>query len=311
MNWSLLPTLIVFTAVALSVGAVYLLLSWLANALGRLLRRFRPVRPVSCRPGEVVHQALKMTGRRWDQLRTAALLFCVSLALLVGFGRTGWWPELSVGIYIAIGLVLLLLIGFGATVMVQLVRYRVRLSKLLNTHIEVAQRLTEAQLRGNRVYHAVPLGGGIIDNVVVGSNGVYTINLVTPPAKDCESVNYRRNGLVFLPGALRNDMRPYREAIVALTGELSRCIGNPVVVQPVVVVADCRIGEAPEDSPLLVTMECCTTFIGWKNNNAFLMDHDIEKINDWLSRQVLEHQTRSGRQLADCLDGDVIRPALV
>ena len=310
MDWSLFPTLIAFTTVSLSVGVAYLLLSWLAYTLGGLLRRFRPVRPVSCRPGEVVHQALKVTGRRWDQFRTAALLFCVSLALLLGFGRTGWWPEPSVGVYIAIGLTLLFVIGFGAAVMLQLVRYRVRLSKLLDAHIEVAQRLTEAQLRGNRVYHAVPIGSGIIDNVVVGSNGVYTINLVTPPAQDCESVNYRRNGLVFLPGALRNDLRPYREAIVALTRELSRCVSNPVVVQPVVVIADCRIDEAPEDGPLLVTMESCTAFVGWKNKSAFLMDDDIEKINDWLSRQVLAHQPRSGRQLADCLAGQVSRPAL-
>jgi len=57
-------------------------------------------------------------------------------------------------------------------------------------------------------------------------------------------------------------------------------------------------------------MESCTAFVGWKNKNAFLMDDDIEKINDWLSRQVLEHQPRSGRQLADCLDGQVNRPAL-
>jgi hypothetical protein len=310
MDWSLFPALIAFTTVSLAVGAAYLLLSWLANMLGGLLRRFRPARPVSCRPGEVVHQALKVTGRRWDQFRTAALLFCVSLAILLGFGRTGWWPDTSVGVYIAIGLVLLFLLGLGVVVMVQLARYRVRLSKLLDTHIEVAQRLTEAQLRGNRVYHAVPIGGGIIDNVVVGSNGVYTVSLVTPPAQDCESVSYKRHGLVFLPGALRNDLRQYREAIVTLTRGLSKCVGTPVVVQPVVIVSDCRIEEASEDGPLLVTMESCTSFIGWKNKNAFLMEDEIEKINDWLSRCVLEHQPRSLRQIADCLDGQVNRPAL-
>jgi len=303
MDWSYFLALTAFTAVAFVVGASYLLLSRLVNLIVNLLRRFRRSRPVSCRPGEVVHQALKITGRRWDQYRTAALLFCVSLALLLGFGRFGWWPDLSVGVYVAIGVVLVFMLGLGAVRMLKLMRLRFRLSHLLDAHIEVAQRLTEAQLRGNRVYHAVPIDGGIIDNVVVGSNGVYTVSLVTPPVQGCESVSFRRHGLVFQPGALRHDLRQYREAIVALTRALSEYAGAPVIVQPVVVVSDCRIDEVPEDGPLLVSMESCTSFIGWKDPRAFLMEDEIAKINNWLSRQSLERQSRSLRQMVNGLNG--------
>ena len=310
MDWSLLPALIAFTAVALVIGMSYLLLSRLVDAMGRLLQRFRRSRPVSCRPGEVVHQALKITGRRWDQYRTAALLFCVSLTLLVGFGRHGWWPEQSVGIYAVIGAALLFMLAFSSIRMIQLVRYRIRLSHLLDTHIEVAQRLTEAQLRGNRVYHAVPIGGGIIDNVVVGSNGVYTISLVTPPLQACESVSFIRRGLLFQPGAIRHDLHQYRKSITALTRELSECISGSAIVQPVVIVPDCLIEESQEQGPLLVSMESCMSFVGWKDQQAFLMEDDIVLINDWLSRQVLEHQPRSMRQMADCLHGQVERPVL-
>jgi hypothetical protein len=310
MGWSLLPALIVFTAVAFAVGASYLFLSWVANMMVGVLRRFRRSRPVSCRPGEVVHQALKITGRRWDQYRTAALLFCVSLALLLGFGQDGWWGDLSAGTCAVIGAVLLGMLGFGIVRMLQLMRFRVRLSCLLDAHIEVAKRLTEAQLRGNRVYHAVPIGGDIVDNIVVGSNGVYTVSLVMPPAQDCESVSFRRRGLVFQPGAVRYNLHQYRQTIVALTRALSERVSETVVVQPVIVVSDCRIEESQEDGPLLVSMESCTSFVGWKDQRAFLMEDDIATINDWLSRQVLEHQPRSLRQMANCLHGQVDRPTL-
>lgn len=309
MDWSFLPALTAFTAVALAVGTSYLLLSWLANAMGTWLRRFRRARPVSCRPGEVVHQALKITGQRWDQYRTATLLFSVSLILLLIFGRHGWWADWPAGVYAFIGFVLVLVLSLGMTRLVQLMRYRGRLSRLLDAHIEVAQRLTEAQLRGNRVYHAVPIGGGIIDNVVVGSNGVYTVSLVTPPEKNFESVSFRRGGLIFQPGAVRHDLRQYGQTIVALTRALSECVGEPVVVQPVIIAADCRIEEAQEDGPLLVSMESCMSFVGWKDQRAFLMADDIAKINDWLSCQSLEHQPRSLRQMAKCLHGQFDKPA--
>ena len=311
MDWSIFLALIAFTAVAFSVAASYLLLSRLADVIGSLLLRFRRSRSVSCRPGEVVHQALKITGRRWDQYRTAALLFCVSLALLLGFGRYGWWPDQSIGVYVIVGAALFLMLGFNMVRMFQLMRYRVRLSRLLDTHIKVAQRLTEAQLRGNRVYHAVPIGDDIIDNVVVGSNGVYTVSLVTSPAQNCESVSFRRGGLVFQPGAVRHDLRQYGKTIIALTRALSEHTSEPVVVQPVVIVPDCRIEEAQEDGPLLVSMESCTSFIGWKDQRAFLMEDDIASINDWLTRQVLEQKPRSLRQMASCLNGQIERPALV
>jgi len=51
MDWSILFALIAFTTVAFSVAAAYLLLSRLADVIGNLLLRFRPSRPVSCRPG--------------------------------------------------------------------------------------------------------------------------------------------------------------------------------------------------------------------------------------------------------------------
>ena len=311
MDLSLLPALTAFTSLAFAVAVTYLLLAGFTNIGGNLFRRFRPARPVSCRPGEVVHHALKITGSQWDQYRTAALLFCVSLFLLLAFGRRGWWPDLSGGIYATIGFVLAMVLSYGTVKSINLVRYRARLSRLLDAHIEVARRLTEAQRRGNRVYHAVPIGDGIIDNVVVGSNGIYTVSLIMPPWAGVESVQYRRRGLVFQPGAIRHDLRRYGRSIAGLTQALSECVGETAFVQAVIVVPDSRIEEAQEDGPLLVSMESCTSFVGWRDQRAFLMDDEVESINRWLDRHALEAPHGSMRAVIGYLDRRVTRPALV
>lgn len=309
LDLSVFPALIVFSAVALVVAAAYLVLTWLSGLLARLAKIFRCSPPVSCRPGEVVHQALKITGRRWDRYRTAALLFCVSLALLLSFGRTGWWPDLAPALWAGAGAVVCLFVAVATWLMLRLSGYRRRLKWLLDAHIEIAQRLQEAQLRGNRIYHAVPVGDAVIDHIVVGSQGVYTINLVYPPLKSCTSVEFKRNGLLFMPGAHRNDLVSYRKALVALAKELTNCAGAQVTVQPVVIIPGCRIEETPEDGPLLVSMESCTAFVGWKNREAFLMEDEVARIDEWLSRQTHGQQSRPLRKLAAALRAELKRPA--
>ncbi len=258
-----------------------------------------------------MHQALKITGRRWGQYRTAALLFVITLAILQGLGRRGWWADLSTAWFAAIAVVLAALIIFGLAKMLQLYRYRVRLARLLDQHLAVAQQLIEAQLRGNRVYHSVPVGDAIIDNVVVGSNGVYTVQLIPRPDRDSESVSVKEGALSFRPTHVRRDLRAYREALVALTKLLSQCAGEKVKLQPVVVVPGCKIETATVDTPLLVRVETCTSFIGWKDPEAFLMSDDIEAINRWLSTQGVDLRPRSLRAMTASLDAQIERPALI
>ncbi len=311
MELSSLPSYIFFIAVALTVSVSYLALAAVVVATQGLVGRFRRARPVSRRPGEIVHQALKITGRRWDEYRTAALLFVTSILLLLMFGRYDWWADMSVSLYAAIAAAQLFILCFGLVKMVQLARYRIRLATLLDTHSAVAQRLVEAQLRGNRVYHSVPIGQTIIDNLIVGSNGVYTVQLFPPPDNRCESVLAHATGLTFQPGDFDCDLRKHKHQTTLLTRALSQAVGSPITVLPVIVVPGCTIEPTSMERPLLVSMESCTAFIGWKEPDAFLMDDDIEEINRWLSTREGEKPPRSLQALTGALDPQIERPALV
>ncbi|MBT8442712.1 MAG: hypothetical protein KJO76_10030 [Gammaproteobacteria bacterium] len=311
MDLSFLPAYTVFTSIALSVAIVYLLLCWAVVLGNGVLRRFRPTRPASCRPGEVIHQALKITGRRLDQFRNAALLFGVAMLMLTLFGRLDWWPEAPLWGFGLIAFAATALQGFGVAKIVQLTRYRMRLSKLLEKHVAMAQRLAEAQLRGNRVYHSVPVGDAIIDNVIVGPNGVYSLHLFPPPVDDCESVALFNTDLLFQPNDVRYDLSQYRKNIGALVKALKDGIGSKVVVLPVIAIPDCLIEPSEENLPMVVSLESCTSFVGWKEPKAFLMNDELEAINRWLAKQSLETQSDSMRDVATLLDSQVPRPALV
>ena len=78
-----------FAFIALGVAAGYLGAVWIITLAARTVVRLRGVKPASSRPGELVHQALRVSGRLWEHYRTAALLFGVSFLLLVNFGRQG------------------------------------------------------------------------------------------------------------------------------------------------------------------------------------------------------------------------------
>ena len=83
------------------------------------------------------------------------------------------------------------------------------------------------------------------------------------------------------------------------------------MVLPVIVVPGCTIEPTSPERPLLVSMESCTAFIGWKNPDAFLMEEDIVEINRWLSTLESAKPSRSLHALTEILDGQIDRPRFV
>jgi hypothetical protein len=275
-----------FAAISVAVAAGYLAAVRLVMGLAKLAGRFRDPRPAGSRPGEMVHQALKVSGRALDHYRTAGLLFGVSLLLLANFGRSGLWPPQSNLINGLMLAGLLVPVGFGGVRIFHLVRYRIQWGRLLELHRQMARRLVEVQLRGNRVFPSVQAGDGVIDNVVVGPNGVYSIQLITPPA-GAESVRLERGSLVFQPGDRRVSLQVFNRHVAALGRRLGEAAGSTVPVLPVLVVPDCRIETGDEGGPMLVSLQACAAFISWQHDDFFLHDDDVARLSGWLGQQAL------------------------
>lgn len=310
MDASLLQACNEFAAIALGVALAYLLLIGLALKLAHVFRRFARKHRPGTRPGEDVHQALKLTGRLWDHCRTAALLFLVSFLLLLNFGRYGWWVPLSLASNILIACVLAAPLIFALLKFIQLCRYRNRLGRLLEKHNAVAEQLVGAQVRGNRVFHSVRLGDAVLDHVIVGRNGVYTVQLFLPPS-GAEIVTLAQGSLLYQPGASRTALHQYSKAVRLLREALAAEINSSITVLPVIVVPDCMIEHSDQRSPMLVSLRTCMSLVGWHDKSAYLMDEDIAVISAWLTSQSLTPRVNRMREAVAVLDRQVGWPNLV
>ncbi len=299
-----------FAVISLAVAAAYLGAIWLIMLSGRLIVRFRPSPPASCRPGEMVHQALKVSGRLWDHYRTAALLFGVSFLLLVNFGRDGLVGPQPTWLNAVVLAGVLAALGFGALKTIQLSRYRSRLNGLLDMHMQMAQRMVEAQLRGNRVFPSVRINDEVIDNVVVGENGVYLVQLIPAPA-GVETARFERGSIIFDPCGTRVSLQQFNNTMLRLGKILGEQIGSEVKVMPVAVVPECRIVTGAEDGPMLVSLQACAAFVGWRQEAYFLHEDDIIKLSGWLGKQALEDPPRTLSEVRTSLQRQIGWPALV
>jgi hypothetical protein len=301
------PLIAVWGALATAVALTYLLLSGAAAGAVRLLDRHR--RPVS-RPGENIRHALKLTNGRLHRHGTAMLLAGVSFMLLAGFGDRDWWPELSLRVWVVCILGLLVPQVYGVIKFVQLAAYRRRLVQLLRLHEGLAARLAEAQRRGYRVHYAVSVAGACIDAVATGPNGIYALHIVAPP-RGSHAAQLRSDGLQFQPGEQLRSVGLTARTVADLQREIGTATGVRALVQPVLVVPGCRINRGDDTSTLVVNLEACVSFVGWRNPDAFLMDDELRRIDEWLAQQTVLRDRAARSAAAESLGEVIRRPALI
>jgi hypothetical protein len=295
--------------VATAVALAYLLFAAPAVGVARWLH-YRGQRATVSRPGEAVRRALEQTNGRLQRHGTAILLFVVSLSLLLLLGDRAWWPTFSSRVWVVLLLGQLVPQVYGMVKLVQLLAYRRRLIRLLRLHEALAARLAEAQMRGYRMRYAVPSGQAVIDAVATAPNGVYAMHIVVPPA-GANAAQLRSDGLHFHPGGQVYAVKPAFDAMAVLQREIAAATGVRSLVQPVLVVPDCRVNRGDDDSALVVKLESCVSFVGWRNPDAFLMEDELARVDAWLADQTIERD-RAARDAAEITLGNAVRrPALV
>jgi hypothetical protein len=299
-----------FAFISLAVAVGYLGAAWLTRQVVHLFERYRRPKATITRPGEMVHQAMKVSGRLWDYFRTAVLLFCISFLLLVNFGRYDLLPPNSNVINMVLFGVLMAVLGFAALKIIQLARYRMRLTNLLDMHNQMARRLVEVQLRGSRVFPSVDVEHQVIDNVVVGSNGIYAAQLIVSPP-GAVSVKYERGAMLFQPCGTRISIAKFTQAYRDLSSVLQREVGTQVPLLPVVVIPECRIDSGEGNGPMVVSLQACASFTSWQDKEFFMHNEDLAKISVWLGKQYMAEPPRTMQAVVTSLEMHINWPVLL
>lgn len=151
------------------------------------------------------------------------------------------------------------------------------------------QRLTSNQ---NRVFHDVPCAAGIIDNVIVGLHGTYTVCVVAKrPGKD-NRVRLSGGQLAFAPGKDVMSVADCGKRAEQLARELRKLLGHEVRVRPVIAVPGWEIDAQASDEYLVVNERNLGMLRGWKDQKDYLMNEDVEQIQKMLTERCTRYKPR-------------------
>ncbi len=175
-------------------------------------------------------------------------------------------------------------------------RMRTRLAFWRDASMAVGHALQRTTSKGNRVFHNVKVGSQIIDNVVVGTNGVYAVNVFAREKVKQEesSVRLKKSYLVFGRVKVSQPVSKAVKSTTQLSRELSELIGHPVKVRSVIALPGWQIGSSATGEHLLVNEKTVVMLTGWTDTEAFLMSEDVDVILDYLAKKCCNgaHPTR-------------------
>lgn len=303
-------SLATFGAIAMTLALCWLLAAAAASGLSGVVSRRRSMQSGLRRAPAafIVRERESIDGRVW-RLANASLVFATTGGLLVGFGADDIAPVLPAWHLWSVAAMVAGAAGYSVVSLVRLVRYRRRLCALIAANAAIAERLEDVQVRGHRVFCAVPVTNHVIDYVVVGSNGVFAVQVVMARRPGATAVRLARGVLHFMPAHGQLRLAPVTEAIAGLARELGRAVGRPVKIVPMLVAPGCRIGSQDDSRYLISDDKNCVALVGWKDTAAYLMDDEIARMSEWLGarcRQQADWTRRPwGRPPHVCLARDL------
>jgi hypothetical protein len=149
------------------------------------------------------------------------------------------------------------------------------------------------KIRGNltRVFHDVPCGGEVIDDVLVGLHGVYAVYVLARRPGKRNAVRLRGDRLAFAPGRHVVSVAPYVARSERLSAQLAKVLKHPVRVRTVIAVPGWEIEEQAGHDCLMVNEQNLVMIRGWKDRQDYLLNEDVEALHELLAGRCV----RAGR----------------
>jgi hypothetical protein len=144
------------------------------------------------------------------------------------------------------------------------------------------QKLTD---NSNRVFHDVPCGSEIIDNVIVGLHGVYAVHVVARRAGKNNRVRLEGDILTFAAGNHSQSLAQFDQRTKQLAREFRKILNHDVTVRCVVAVPGWEIESQASENQLIVNERNLAMLRGWKDQNDYLMNEEVEKLQELLTER--------------------------
>ena len=228
---------------------------------------------------------MERLGREQSHYLIAALVFAVIFVTTYLLPPQGMFEDLPHWQLI------LLLMLFGAAALYtayrlfRIVAAKRHLAFIRDANLATGHALQKLTANQYRVFHDVPCGSYIIDNVVVGLQGIYTISVIARmPGKDSR-VRLRGDKLSFAPGEKSMSISRSGAKSARLASEIRKLLGHDVRVRSVVALPGWEIESQVSDDYLVVNERNLVIISGWKDQQDFLMTEDVTKVQEMLTER--------------------------
>ena len=195
------------------------------------------------------------------------------------YGKLPDWQNLLVLSIVVLGA------AYGVFRFVRVVIRRRRVAFIRDANIAVGHSLQRLKTVQNRVFHEVVCATGVIDNVVVGLQGIYAVSVVAEkPGKD-NRVRLQGEKLSFAPGKRSYSIATSGQRARQLMKVLQKQTGHNVRVRTVIAVPGWEIESQTSEDYLVVNERNLAMIRGWKSEKDYLMNEDVEAINRYLTER--------------------------
>lgn len=223
----------------------------------------------------------RLTASQWTYLGATlvfVMLFVSAYALRAERIYAGY-PDWQLYLFSGLLAILASLVGKR---LVQNHINRSHLELLRDANLAIGHQLQRIAAGVGRVYHEVETTAGVIDHLVVGTNGVYAVNVFAESPVRNGHVALDNNTLRFEPTGRTQSIVATAKCTAALEREFRRLLDHRVRVRSVIATPGWDVNEQAGEEHLVVNERSLPMLCGWKDQADYLMNEDLESLQQML-----------------------------
>ena len=250
----------------------------------------QPFANMSSFPGSIMVEPAQRFRTQFDRLKgeqalylTLCLMFIVTFGIAIllrpqdTFGALPDWQNIVVLGAAAVGVM------YGVYRFIVTIFERRRVAFVRDANMAIGHSLQMLTANQNRVFHEVVCPTGVIDNVVVGLHGIYAVIVVAQRTGRDNRVRLNGDDLSFAPGKITLSLVNSGQMAKQLAKALRKQVDHDVRVRPVIAVPGWEIISQASENYLLVNERTLAMMRGWKDEQDYLLNEDVEAIQAYLT----------------------------
>jgi hypothetical protein len=273
------------TTIALACTIIFLLVvkSWHAFTISTSSTRFPNA--IMFEAAQRFRDELERLGREQSVYLISALVFAVIFCVFYLLPPIGLFDNLPMWqLYLLVG-IFIVAAGYSFYRLFRIAVARRRLAFVRDANMATGHALQKLTTNQNRAFHDVRCQAGIIDNVIVGLHGVYAISVISRKPGKNNLVRLNGDMLSFAPGKESVSVSRSGKKSEQLAREFRKVVNHEVRVRSVIAVPGWEVESQVSDKYLVVNERNLAMLSGWKDQEDYLMDEDVEAIQKLLTRR--------------------------